>query len=48
MVIGAPIDVPKGVDEETIERIRGALESSLAALEDRARTLVGKKPRDAC
>jgi lysophospholipid acyltransferase (LPLAT)-like uncharacterized protein len=47
MVIGAPIEVPKGADEATIERTRGALESSLAALEDRARTLVGKKPRAA-
>jgi lysophospholipid acyltransferase (LPLAT)-like uncharacterized protein len=47
MVIGAPMEVPKGADEATIERTRGALESSLAALEDRARTLVGKKPRAA-
>ena len=40
MVIGAPIEVPKGADEETIERMRGALESALVALENRARALV--------
>ena len=42
MVIGPPIDVPKDADEGTIERMRGALESSLAVLEDRARALVEK------
>jgi lysophospholipid acyltransferase (LPLAT)-like uncharacterized protein len=42
LVMGPPIDVPKDPDERTIERMRGALESSLAALEDRARALVTK------
>jgi lysophospholipid acyltransferase (LPLAT)-like uncharacterized protein len=48
MVIGAPIEVPKDADEGTIERMRGTLESALAALEDRARAVVQKKPHDAC
>jgi lysophospholipid acyltransferase (LPLAT)-like uncharacterized protein len=40
LVMGAPIEVPKDADEETIEWQRAALESSLAALEARARELV--------
>jgi lysophospholipid acyltransferase (LPLAT)-like uncharacterized protein len=40
LVIGAPIDVPKGADDGVIEGVRGALESSLAALESRARELL--------
>ncbi len=43
LVIGAPIDVPKGADEETIERMRGELESSLAALEDRAQAVLMRR-----
>jgi lysophospholipid acyltransferase (LPLAT)-like uncharacterized protein len=44
LVMGAPIEVPKDADEETIERQRSALESSLAALEARARELVRRLP----
>jgi lysophospholipid acyltransferase (LPLAT)-like uncharacterized protein len=44
LVIGAPIDVPKDADEGTIERQRSALESSLGALESRARELVRRRP----
>jgi len=42
LVIGAPIDVPKDADEGTIEERRALLESSLAALEQRANGLVTK------
>jgi lysophospholipid acyltransferase (LPLAT)-like uncharacterized protein len=40
LVIGAPIDVPRDADDGTIERRRLELESSLAALEARARELL--------
>jgi hypothetical protein len=40
LVVGAPIDVPRDVDEGTIEQKRSELESSLAMLEARARELV--------
>jgi lysophospholipid acyltransferase (LPLAT)-like uncharacterized protein len=42
LVIGAPIEVPKDADEGTIEEGRAQLESSLAALEQRANGLVMK------
>jgi len=45
LVIGRPIDVPKAADERTIEEKRAQLESSLAALEQRANGLVTKGSR---
>ncbi len=43
LVIGAPIDVPRDADDGTIERTRGELEASLAALEDRAQAVLMRR-----
>jgi hypothetical protein len=43
LVVGAPIDVPRDADDGAIERKRSELESSLAALETRARELLAQE-----
>ena len=45
MVVGAPIEVPRGADADLVERKRVELAGSLNALAERARAIVAGADR---
>jgi lysophospholipid acyltransferase (LPLAT)-like uncharacterized protein len=46
LAVGAPLEVPSGADDATLEAVRVALEQRLAALEARARAMLSPTIHD--